>query len=39
MNAFHKMLLGYQIRVEEMGGAYGTHGKSEKCIQNFGQET
>jgi hypothetical protein len=29
------ILLGCQIDAEEMGGAYGTHGKGEKLMHNF----
>jgi hypothetical protein len=28
-----------QIKKDEMSGTYITHGKDEKCIQNFGQKT
>jgi hypothetical protein len=25
-----------QIKQDEMGGIYSTHGEDEKCVQNFG---
>jgi hypothetical protein len=34
----HQIILGYQIKEDEMGGACGMHGV-EKHIQNFGQKS
>jgi hypothetical protein len=33
----HKILLGNEIEGDEVGGTCSTHGKYEKCIQNFGR--
>jgi hypothetical protein len=30
---------GDQIKKGEMSGARGTHGRYEKCVQNFGRKT
>jgi hypothetical protein len=29
----------HQIKGDEMGGSCSTHGKDEKCVQNFGCKT
>lgn len=29
----------YQIKVEELGGTCGMHGREDKCIQDFGRTT
>jgi len=29
----------YQIKEDEMGGACSKHGRDEKCVKYFGQET
>jgi len=34
----HPKILGAQIVKNEMGGACGTYGREERCIQNFGGE-
>jgi hypothetical protein len=31
--------LGDQINMNEMGGAYGTYGRQDSCIQGFGRWT
>jgi len=28
-----------EIKEDKLGGACGTHGRDEKCIQNFGKKT
>ena len=34
-----KYYLGYEIKKNEMGGACGTYGTQERCIQGFVGET
>jgi hypothetical protein len=34
-----KYYSGNQIKEDEMGGACGTYGGDEKCIQGFGEES
>jgi hypothetical protein len=36
---FVKWFNGHQAKEDEMGGTCSTHGKYEKCVQNFGRET
>jgi hypothetical protein len=33
----HKILLGWSVKENEMGGACNTHGRDDNCIQNFGR--
>jgi hypothetical protein len=35
----HDVLLDDKMKDDDMGGAYSTHGRHEKCIQNFCRET
>jgi hypothetical protein len=34
-----KYYMGGEIKKNEMGGACGTYGRQEKCLQGFGKET
>jgi hypothetical protein len=34
-----KYYLDHHIKNNEMGGACGTYGRKERCIQDFGGET
>jgi hypothetical protein len=34
-----KYYMGGEIKRNETGGACGTYGRQEKCIQGFGKET
>ena len=35
----HQILLGYQIKKNELGGACSTYGGQQRCMQDFGGET
>ena len=35
----HQTLMSDRIKGSKMGGARGTHGREDKCIQGFGGET
>ena len=35
----HQILFRWSIKENEMGGACGTYGGQERCVQGFGKET
>ena len=39
MTCAHQILSGDQVKKSEIGGACGTHGGQERCVQGFCWET